>query len=105
MIIFLVVVLVAIIQISYMMNTQYTTGETSEEIHFVIDQVEITPESTYSFHDAEGKPFTDYTFSLAKEIKPGDIIARKANSKEIRVYRVDPQGKKEVVMEVRMKDK
>lgn len=104
MIIFFVVVLVAIIQISYFMNTQYTTVESRAAIHFVIDQVEITPESTYSFHDAEGKPFTEYTFSLAKEIKKGDIISRAANSNEIIVYRVDPQGNKEVVMEVTMKE-
>lgn len=105
MIIFLVVVLVAIIQISYLMNTQYTTTETREEIHFVINRVEITPESTYAFYNTAGELFTDYTFSLAKEIKKGDIISRASNSSEIIVYRVDEQGKKEVVIEVTMKEK
>jgi len=95
-----VVVIVAILQFTYFMKNQPSTTEQKEEIYFVVDQVEIAPDSTYSFYDAEGNKFTSYTFPAPTTITKGDIIAKEANSSEIIVYRFDQNGKKDIFLRV-----
>ena len=95
-----VVVIVAILQFTYFMKNQPSTEEQKEEIYFVVDQVEVAPDSTYSFYDVEGTKFTSYTFPSPAAITKGDIIAKEANSNEIVVYRFDQNGKKEIFLKV-----
>lgn len=105
LIIFSVVCLVAILQISYFMKDQKSSVISSEEIYFVVDKVEVSPDSTYAFYDGQGKVFTSYTFSSTVEITKGDIIAKEANSNELTVYRFDSNGKKKVFFKVNMQEK
>lgn len=102
LIVFLVVCLVAILQFSYFMKDQKSSAASGEEIYFVVEKVERTPSSTYSFYDGQGNAFTSYTFPTTVEITKGDIIAKEANSNELRVYRFDANGKKDVFFKVNM---
>ncbi len=100
LIVFLVVVLVAILQISYFMKGQASQEVASEAIYFVVESVEARPDATYSFYDAAGNAFKSYTFDTPEVIKKGDIIAKEANSSELTVYRFDSDGNKEVVLRI-----
>lgn len=99
-IIVIVVVAVAVLQFSHFMKSQPSKVAPSEEIHFVVHQVEITPDSTYSFYDEKGNAFKSYTFETPEVINKGDIIAKEANSTALQVYRFDHNGKKEIVLQV-----
>lgn len=97
---FLSCFLIIVVVVTLVLSTFYKRKEFTKAIYFEISKVEVSPALRCSFYNEKGEELVlnSYTFFEFHGIKSGDIIEKKSNSREIKIYRKDSLGKMEIFL-------
>jgi len=104
-ILFIPLFLITVLTISYFSNKFYAKKEYQEKINFVISRIEVTPALRCIFYNTKGEELDihGYTFFERDGIKVSDSIAKDQSSSMLRIYRINPKGKYEILSKIELK--